>query len=490
MMEPEHTESEHTCFMFDDIIIVPVSKSLNDIERLSKYNSSFHKEPCIVKQTQLHNNQYYLEVAQSLPIPPLDLMSHSLLNDPIIIIGDDAFDSSPDTSSLHYNVTDGASTNAVHSVGSASCYSRLDQSIENVVYVQDSEIDTPTMDLGQGLCDNNRIYTPLIYQEKSMAYCRRCSSTYGSQGTGQDISLRATTDVSTYPSTLSIGSTRNNVHTKRPFWQRGSGFISNFVLWSPVAFTLCLVMFGYLDFVIIICARLVTSTVRKVFYVVVVHLLNIMVLWSYVMAVITEPGVVPSKFAVPEGEVIRDDVTGRVTEIMDTAKCSQPIFTVMSSGAPRLCLHCVLFKPDRSHHCFTCKRCVLRYDHHCPWIANCVGAANHRYFWQFVTFTSLTTIWYMATAAPFMLQVFMPEASNEHTASLALFVLSAIFFLCVTGLALFHTKLLLLNQTTIESQYHPHFIEPTKKPNGFDVGWRNNWTAVMGPNALYWLLPI
>jgi len=34
------------------------------------------------------------------------------------------------------------------------------------------------------------------------------------------------------------------------------------------------------------------------------------------------------------------------------------------------------------HHCNTCKRCCLRLDHHCPFLHNCVGLHNMRYFVQ------------------------------------------------------------------------------------------------------------
>lgn len=63
------------------------------------------------------------------------------------------------------------------------------------------------------------------------------------------------------------------------------------------------------------------------------------------------------------------------------------------SNAVSLCKKCMSPKPPRTHHCSVCNACILKFDHHCPWLSNCVGFYNHRYFFMYMAWTCIGIIY-------------------------------------------------------------------------------------------------
>ena len=55
----------------------------------------------------------------------------------------------------------------------------------------------------------------------------------------------------------------------------------------------------------------------------------------------------------------------------------------------KYCSTCNIFRPPGVSHCKKCNCCVEKFDHHCPWVGNCIGKNNYKYFLIFLTLFNL-----------------------------------------------------------------------------------------------------
>uniref|UniRef100_A0A8C5HSS9 Palmitoyltransferase n=1 Tax=Gouania willdenowi TaxID=441366 RepID=A0A8C5HSS9_GOUWI len=264
--------------------------------------------------------------------------------------------------------------------------------------------------------------------------------------------------------------------------------------WIPVLIITAVVLWSYYAYVFELCLFTITNTLEKVAYLLMFHICFVMFFWTYWKSIFTPPATPCKKFQLSYSDKQRYDLEERPDaqkQILVEISKKLPISTRAQSGAIRFCDRCQVLKPDRCHHCSVCETCVLKMDHHCPWVNNCVGFSNYKFFLLFLSYSMLYCVFIAASVFQYFFKFWVGDLPNGPAKFHVLFLMfvALMFFISLMFLFGYHCWLVAKNRSTLEAFSAPVFISGADR-NGFNVGIRKNLEQVFGENRRLWLIPV
>ncbi|CAL5397202.1 unnamed protein product [Camellia sinensis] len=162
-----------------------------------------------------------------------------------------------------------------------------------------------------------------------------------------------------------------------------------------------------------------------------------------------DPGFI--RMNVHDSQSVKDDEPLLKIEINNPA--------LLAGNWSQLCATCKIVRPLRAKHCSTCDRCVEQFDHHCPWVSNCIGKKNK---WDFFLFLILEVSAMLITGAVTLARVvtdpmapsyfgaWVNHAGTQHIGAISFLIVDFFLFSGVAALTAMQASQISRNITTNE----------------------------------------
>ena len=180
-------------------------------------------------------------------------------------------------------------------------------------------------------------------------------------------------------------------------------------------------------------------------------------------------------------------------------KSNLNIVTRNTFGQVSICFKCSIIKPDRCYHCYKCGHCVLKRDHHCPWLNKCIGYSNQKYFILLLIYSLVLTVFIFFSTMNFFLNCWRSnffKIEDQNFLVILFYCLNFLFMIFLVLLNINSMYLVVINSTSIEQTYPPRIRAKSKainfsKSSFFDIGSAvANLQQILGSNWLLSILPI